>query len=52
MNIYIFLNKFVLGEYVHIHSVILIVCSVKYSQITKFTLKNQALEQQIYPCYE
>ena len=32
-------NKFALSEYTHVHSVVLKVWFVKYSQITMFTLK-------------
>ena len=31
--------KFAFGEYIHVHSVVFNVLSVKCSQITKFTLK-------------
>ena len=46
-----FHDKFSFGEYVHEHSVVLKVWSVKCSQITKFTLKIHTLEPQINPCY-
>ena len=51
MNLVFFHNKFAFGEYVHVHSVVLKVWFVKYSQITKFKLKIHALEPQINPCY-
>ena len=34
-----FNNKFPFGEYIHVHSVVLKVWVLKYSQITKFTVK-------------
>ena len=36
---FFFHNKFAFGEYNHVHSAVLKVWFVKYSQITKFTLK-------------
>ena len=51
MNYFFFHNKLAFGEYVHVHSVVLKVWSVKCSQNTKLTLKIHALEPQINPCY-
>ena len=36
---FFFHNKFAFGEYIHVHSLVLKVWSVKCSQITMFTLK-------------
>ena len=41
---FFFHNKFAFGEYVHIHSKVLKVWSVKCSQITKFALMIHAVE--------
>ena len=46
-----FHNMFAFGEYVHVHSVVFNVWSVKCSQITRFNLKIHALGPQINPCY-
>ena len=50
-DLFFFHNKFAFGIYAHVHSVVLNVWSMKYSQNTKFTLKIHALDPQINPCY-